>query len=166
MTAAELHDLIDPFWRELRGYAQRLVADLDEAEMVAQPVEGVIMNHPAWILGHLGAYAGPLAAILRGDPAQDPIDHPFGRASTPSPDRAAYPSRDDLLRTFIGAYDTALDALAGAPDARLDEPPPIDRWAARFPANRLLPAQFIVRHNAVHLGQLSAWRRAMGRPPV
>lgn len=161
-----LHDLTATFWPELRGYAQRLVADLDESEMVAQPVDGVVMNHPAWILGHLGAYGDVLAAILRGSDVTDPIDHPFGRGTIPSANRDDYPSRDDLLRTFIDGYDASVDALAVATPERLAEPPPIDRWAARFPTIGHLPVQFVIRHNAMHLGQLSAWRRAMGRGAV
>lgn len=161
-----MHDVISTFWPELRGYAQRLVADLDEPDLVAQPVGGVTLNHPAWILGHLGAYGPVLAAILLDEDFADPADHPCGRGTTPSPNRHDYPSRDDLLRAFIDGYDSALDALAVATPDRLAEPPPIDRWAARFPTIGHLPVQFIIRHNSIHLGQLSAWRRAMNRPPV
>ena len=43
---------------------------------------------------------------------------------------------------------------------------PLERWRPRFPCVVDLPGQFFVKHNATHLGQLSAWRRAGGRPAV
>ena len=42
-------------WRELREVAANLVADLTDEQMVGQPVAGVTMNHPAWVLSHLSA---------------------------------------------------------------------------------------------------------------
>lgn len=161
-----LHEFIEPMWADLRGYAQRLVADLSEEDMVAQPIRAVTMNHPAWILSHLNAYAPVVTGILYSEPVEDPIDHPFGRSSTPLADRSAYPSRDELIRSFVDGYDQLVDALAIVPEASLAEPPPIERWLARFPTVGHLPVYFVAKHNAQHLGQLSAWRRAMGRPPV
>jgi len=161
-----LHEFIEPLWTELRGYAQRLVADLSEEDMVSQPIQAVTMNHPAWILAHLGAYAPVVTGILYAEDVEDPIDHPFGRRSSPLPDRSAYPSRDELIESFLTGYDQLVDALAIVPESVLAEPPPIERWLARFPTIGHLPARSVLKRNAHRLGQLSAWRRAMGRPPV
>lgn len=161
-----LHEFIEPLWTDLRGYAQRLVADLSEDDMVAQPIAGVTMNHPAWILAHLGAYAPVVTGILYSEPVDDPIDSPFGRKSRPLADRSVYPARDELISAFVDGYDQLVDALAIVPETNLAEPPPLDRWVARFPTIGHLPVQFVVKHNAHHLGQLSAWRRAMQLPPV
>lgn len=153
-------------WRDLRAYAQRLVADLDEQAMVRQPLQGVTLNHAAWVLAHLSVYGPLLARILRDEPIEDPADHPFGRNSRPLPDPAAYPSRDELLRRFCEGYDEAVEALACAGQAVFSRPAPLERWRGRFPTVAAMPAHFLVQHNAVHLGQLSAWRRACGLPPV
>ena len=67
-----LIDAILRTWERQRDYAERLVADLSDADMVSQPVPGVIMNHPAWVYSHVGLYPPVLAAILREESFEDP----------------------------------------------------------------------------------------------
>lgn len=153
-------------WRELRRDAEKLVADLDDEQMVGQPVAGVTMNHPAWVLSHLLAYAPVLAGILRGEDVADPLSHRYGRTSKPEADAAVYLPRAELIAAFTVAYDDAASAFEEADAARLAQPTPIERWLVRFPTIAFLPGQFLVKHNAFHLGQISAWRRASGLPPV
>ncbi len=152
--------------RELCAYARRMVETIDDAQMTAQPVPGVTLNHPAWILSHLRVYAELLARILRGQEVEDPIDHPFGRNSEPQDDPAAYLGRLELLAAYEQAYEDACGALLTADPGTLAAPCPIGRWRTRFPIVAHLPTQFLLKHNATHLGQLSAWRRAMGLPRV
>ncbi|RMH27440.1 MAG: DinB family protein [Planctomycetota bacterium] len=149
-----------------RAYAERLVADLSDADMVAQPVPGVVMNHPAWVLGHLSAYPPTLAAMLRGEPPADPKDHPFGRDSTPSADLALYGSKADALGAFNRVHDDLARALEQTAGARFGDPNPLPRWRERFPTIADACFYLTTVHLATHLGQLSAWRRAGGRPPV
>ena len=162
----ELLEPIIAHWRELREYAISLVADLDDQDMVSQPVPGVTMNHPAWVLSHLWAYAPVLTGILRNESIEDPLNHRYGRTSRPEPDLAEYLPRAELIESYIMGYDAAAEALVAAPSEHLASPTPITRWLDRFPTVAYLPAQFLLKHNALHLGQLSAWRRAGGRPPV
>jgi hypothetical protein len=124
------------------------------------------MNHAAWILSHLSAYAPVVAAILRGGPARDPLNHEHGRNSAPVADPAAYLPRADLIAHYCTVYDDAAAALEACPAARLLEPTPIERWRPRFALLADLPVQFLIQHYASHLGQLSAWRRACGWPAV
>ncbi len=49
-------------------YAQRLVADLQEHELCSQPIEGIVMNHPAFIIGHLAWANDNGISILGGQP--------------------------------------------------------------------------------------------------
>lgn len=163
-----------PNWRgiilaehaELRAYAQRLTADLSDADMLAQPIQGVTMNHPAWLLSHLLAYAPVLEMILQGEPVEDPIAHRHGRGSTPMADPEHYLPRDELIAEFDDAYARAGHAFEQVSEHWLTTTTPIKRWVERFPTIAYLPGQFLVKHMATHLGQLSAWRRAMGRPAV
>lgn len=163
-----------PAWRgiilaehaELCAYAQRLTADLSDADMLAQPIPAVTMNHPAWVLSHLLAYAPVLEAILQDEPAEDPIAHRHGRGSTPQPDPEHYLPRDELIAAFNDAYARAAGVFERVSEHRLTTRTPIPRWVERFPTIAHLPGQFLVKHMATHLGQLSAWRRAMGRAPV
>ena len=153
-------------WQELREVAEQLVADLTDEQMVSQPVAGVTMNHPAWVLSHLSAYAPVLVGMLRGEPVEDPISHKYGRGSQPLRDASEYLPKNELISSFAAAYDDAAIAFADATTDRLSQPTPIERWLPRFPTIAFLPGQFLVKHNAYHLGQLSAWRRASGLPPI
>ena len=154
------------YWPEIRDYALRLVDDLAQDDMIAQPVSGVVMNHPSWILSHLAVYAPMCANMFRGVPADDPLHSPYGRDSRPKPDGGAYLPKDKLVAAFRDGYNDAADALRVMDPARLGEPTPIERFLPRFPTIGHLPIQFLVKHTSLHLGQLSAWRRAGGRPPV
>ncbi|MCH8269656.1 MAG: DinB family protein [Planctomycetes bacterium] len=153
-------------WQELREVAEQLVADLTDEQMVSQPVAGVTMNHPAWVLSHLSAYAPVLAGILRGEVVEDPLSHRYGLGSQPLREASEYLSRDKLISSYTAAYDDAATAFADATPERLLQPSPFERWLTRFPTIAYLPGQFLVKHNAYHLGQLSAWRRASGLPPI
>ena len=161
--------LVEPIvsqWRELREVAQRLVADLSDEQMVGQPVAGIAMSHPAWVLSHLSVYGPVLAGILRGAPVEDPLDHRYGRTSRPMSDAAQYLPRGALIERYVAEYDAAAGAFADASPEVLCKPTPIERWRERFPTIAFLPGQFLVKHNAYHLGQLSAWRRASGLPSI
>lgn len=155
-------DVIVTQWRELRDYARKMVEPLRDDQMIAQPIAGVTLNHPAWILSHLAAYGPMLASILREQPVEDPADHPHGMKSAPLGDPGAYLARLQLLDHFTSSYDDAAEAFLEAPDALLARATPFARWSTRFPTIAHLPPQFFLKHTATHLGQLSVWRRAMG----
>ena len=54
-------DLILPVFKLNLWYSQKLVADLTDEQMCAQPIDGRVMNHPAFLLGHLALVAGNFA---------------------------------------------------------------------------------------------------------
>jgi DinB superfamily len=153
-------------WRHQREYALRLVADLSDDDMVSQPVAGVVMNHPAWVLCHLSPYPPVLAAILRGEPFEDPLNNPFGRGSRPLPDRAAYPPKAEIVGAFLRGHDDLEEALKVAAPADFDAPIPLARWRERFPLVGDAVVHLALHHESAHLGQISAWRRAGGRVSV
>lgn len=153
-------------WERQRDYAVRLVADLSDADMVLQPVAGVTMNHPAWTFGHIGIYPPVLAAILRGEPFEDPIRHRYGRDSRPLSDPAAYPPKAQLMGEYLEGHDRLAAVLERADASVLDAPIPLARWKERFPFVADAIVHLMIDHESGHLGQVSAWRRAGGRPPV
>ncbi|MCA9285042.1 MAG: DinB family protein [Phycisphaerales bacterium] len=153
-------------WAHQRDYALRLVGDLSDADMIAQPVPGVVMNHPAWILSHLLVYTELLGGIVRREPVEDPIDHPHGRKSSPLADAAAYLPRLTLIEKYTNAHDAVAVAVESADDGVWAEPLPFPRWARRWTCIAEAAVHIMVHHEAVHLGQLSAWRRAGGRSAV
>ena len=88
-------DLIVPTFDRLLGIAQKLMADVPDERMTAQPIAGVVMNHAAWIIGHL-AWANNNGLVLLGaEPAVPPqYKDLFGTGT--KPDAAAY---DPATRT-------------------------------------------------------------------
>src|ERR1051325_4713444 len=92
-------------WQYQRDYAVKLVADLSDADMVSQPVAGVVMNHPAWVYGHCGIYPPVLAAMLEGRSFEDPIKHRYGRDSKPTANRGDYPAKDVIVSVFLWGDD-------------------------------------------------------------
>ncbi|HYE60950.1 MAG TPA: DinB family protein [Phycisphaerales bacterium] len=153
-------------WASHRDYVQKLVADVPEAEMVSQPVPGVVMNHPAWTLGHLLPYCSTVASMVRGEAFPDPANSPFAKGSSPSADAGVYPKKAELVAAFIRAHDDAAAALERADVSVMSRPIPLERWKARFPTVGDAVVYLMTSHEATHLGQLSAWRRAGKRPSV
>lgn len=153
-------------WKRNRDYALRLVGDLSPAQWHAQPAPGRLVNHPAWIVSHLNVYAPICAAMLRGEPFTDPIDHRYGQKSAVSPNPAEYAPGDELVSIFQMMHDNAQRALEAASDEVFAATNPLERWRVQHPRIGEMLVTLMVKHESFHLGQLSAWRRAMGLPSV
>lgn len=164
MDAAALVETLLIGWEKNEDYASRLVVDLDNAQMVAQPAPN--MNHPAWTFSHLNAYHPVLVALLQGEDCDDPKDHPFGMQSKPEGNAAVYLPKGDLLATFRTGHQSVADALTAADEAALAAPIPIERWKTVFPKVSSCLGYLMLVHESTHLGQLSAWRRVQGLPSV
>lgn len=161
-----MRDAIRAAWEANTGYAISLVRDVRPDQFIAQPVAGITMNHPAWVLSHLNVYAPIVAAMLRGEAFDDPADHRYGRNSKVINDPSEYLAKDELVEAYSRAHDDALRAIKEADDRVLTMPTPLARWRSSKPTIGAMLLELMVRHESIHLGQLSAWRRAMGLPPV
>lgn len=153
-------------WRRNGAYAQRLVGDLTDADWLAQPVPGRLLNHPAWILSHLNVYAPLCTAMLCGLPFDDPIDHPLGQKSEIRTDAGAYPPGNEIAKEYTRLHAEAEQALAAVSADRLAAPNPLERARSMHPTLGSYLVTLMVKHESGHLGQLSTWRRAMGLPRV
>lgn len=151
----------------LLGYARSLAGGIDDARMADQPAPGV--NHPAWILGHL-AIGTDYALQLLGRPTACPgaWHDRFGPGSSPSPDRSLYPSRDDLLEALARGHSAVEGASASADPGRMADRHALDLKFLKdaLPTVGDVVSHLMTTHPAVHLGQLSAWRRLAGLPGV
>src|SRR5262249_23610492 len=103
------------------SYCHKLADDLDDARLATQPAPGV--NHPAWILGHL-AIATDGALRCLGEPGVCPPEWAklFGPGSTPVTDRAAYPSKAELLAVLDAGHERVLGAARRADPERMARP--------------------------------------------
>jgi len=153
-------------WRRNGAYALRLVADLSPSQFVAQPIAGRMLNHPAWVLSHLNVYTPLCTAMLRGRPFTDPIDHPHGQKSEVSGDAGKYEPAPTLVATYRSFHDEAEKALVESSAEIFAKANPLERWRTMHPTVGDMLVTLMVKHESGHLGQLSAWRRAMGLVPV
>lgn len=152
-------------WNRNARYGLALVDDIPAESFARQPVPGRTMNHPAWILSHLGVYPPICLAMLRAEPFEDPANHPFGpRSGVLGPE--SYEPKAILVDRFATQHAELAGALAAADEATLDRTTPLDRWRPISPTIGDLLVMLMVKHESGHLGQLSAWRRAMGLPTV
>jgi hypothetical protein len=159
-------DLVLPIYNFTLTYAQKLVADVPDDQMCAQPVAGRVMNHPAFLLGHLAWAEDGVAGMVGGKPALGADWKAlFGMGETPLADRSRYPAKDALLKELEGAHARLVAAASAATPEMLAQPAP-ERMRNRFPTVGNMLAGLMTLHASSHLGQLSAWRRAMGFPSV
>lgn len=153
-------------WRRNGQYARRLVDDLSAAQWTAQPIAGVTLNHPAWVLCHLNVYAPICSAMLRGEAFADPIEHRFGQKSEVGENPTDYPAGSEVLAEFERLHAEAERAMVAAPPAIFGAANPLERWRSVHPTVGDMLVTLMVKHESGHLGQLSAWRRAMGMTRV
>ncbi|HZW10424.1 MAG TPA: DinB family protein [Phycisphaerales bacterium] len=137
------------------------VEDVPESRMTEQP--GAIVNHPAWTLSHLNAYAGVLLTML-DDPSVPTADaemERFGYGTTPVPDRAAYATKRELLDRCTDR-NARLAAVVAEKHAGYFPRPSPEKFHPYSPTIGHIAITLLVAHPPHHLGQLKQWRRAAG----
>lgn len=153
-------------WDNQLRYALALVDDLTDEHMVLRP--GGNMNHPAWILGHVGAYHPITLQLLAGEPVDDPKDNPlYGFAGHgPLDEIEPYGSKQAIVARFADGHEKVAQALLAAPVDAFRRPPSLDRWAKAYPTVEFMLPDLLLHHESLHIGQISIWRRAAGLPSV
>ena len=148
------------------AYAKHLLADVADEQMNEQPVTK--LNPPVWIIGHL-AITTDLGLELLGLPRAAPKEwHDlFDTGTVPSPEPGLYPPKAEMLAGYEAAHRRLDDAVRKhARPESLDRANPFDTLRPTMPTLADLMAHLLTTHEATHLGQLSAWRRAMGLAEV
>lgn len=147
-------------------YAESLVADLDEAQMCAVPGPG-LENHPAFTLGHLATGANLMVEDLgAGSDIPELWVERFQRRGPGDPrlpEPGANPGKAELLAELKRQHDRLKAAILAFPAERWQEPFSW-RFKTYMPTTADLALFLCVNHEAMHLGQLAAWRRGMGLP--
>ena len=158
-------ELINCFDRTQK-YMRVQVADLSDEEMALQPPGAP--NHAAWTLGHVIHSCEAIAGELGIKPwLGDEWDSLFGYGS--SAEKVACSgrwSKDALLASVAEANDRLREALLTTDESRLSDPLPDERIREVLPTTGDALLQILCAHAAFHAGQLSAWRRAIGRKPI
>ncbi len=153
------------------GYAERLLKDLPEsqfarfAEVGGQAIES---NHPAFILGHLSLYPSRVVSELGGDATAIKPSSKFEALFSPSatclddPDGTLYPPMNEITEKFFAAHNAAIETLLASDDALFTAENPNERMRTRFSTLGAMHAFYLGGHMMIHMGQFSAWRRALG----
>lgn len=149
------------------GLLERMLEDVSDEELGHQPIPK--MNPLRWILGHLAITTDSCLQLLEAD-GVCPADWraAFAPGTVPNAPGAPSPSKAELLSVLRAGHERVIAALDSVDEAVLAGPhkAPIELLQKVFPTRGDLLAQLISNHFAFHLGQVSAWRRATGRPPL
>jgi hypothetical protein len=147
----------------ISGFLIEVVEDVPDVRMTEQP--GTIVNHPAWTLSHLNAYAGVLLAMLDDPsvppPTADDEMEQFGYGTTPVPDRAAYATKRELIDRFRDRNARLAAVVAEKHSDYFPRPSP-EKFQPYSPTISHIAITLLVAHPPHHLGQLRQWRRAAG----
>lgn len=149
-------------------YANALVADVDDNDMTHSPSAG-LENHPAFTLGHLISGAALTVKYLGGTYDLDPEWEELfkrkgpGDSRLPEPDSSRYPSKAELLKELTRQHEQVESLIRDLDETKFDEPTTW-RFNSYMPTLGDLIYFMCVTHESMHLGQLAAWRRAMGLP--
>ncbi len=145
----------------ISGFIVQTVQDIPESRMVEQP--GGVVNHPAWTLSHLNAYAGVLLAMF-DDPDAPPADaemERFGYGTIPVPAREAYATGRELLDQFTDR-NARLGVVVAQRHERYFPMAAPEKFQPYSPTVGHVAVTLLVAHPPHHLGQLRQWRRAAG----
>jgi hypothetical protein len=157
------------FERELRinglmnGMLSRLLQDVDDTQLVTPIASGG--NPPAWILAHL-AVANDYALRMMGEPrvCSSEWHKRFGPGKSPREDNGPLPTKAELLQKLDEGRQAVASAAPKADPARMDVPQTVDFFKGTpVETNGDIVAHLMTTHMALHLGQLSAWRRVQGK---
>src|SRR5262245_63875909 len=147
----------------INGFLMEAIEDVPESRMTEQP--GTVVNHPAWTMSHLSAYAGVLLSLLDdpsvGEATADAEMERFGYGSTPVPDRTAYATKRELLDQFRDRNARLAAVVAEKHSDHFPRPSP-EKFHPYSPTIGHIAITLLIAHPPHHLGQLKQWRRAAG----
>ena len=146
--------------RFLQGYVDNQLAEISDDDFYSQPVDGA--NHAAWNLGHTAYYLDQHIAMIGGGPQLEAWKETFGQHSTPTTGPDGYPSREEIISAWREAGNRLIAAVEAASDEQLTAPNP-NSMADAFPTVGDFLAFSLATHSALHVGQISMWRRLVGQ---
>jgi uncharacterized damage-inducible protein DinB len=123
-------------------------------------------NHALWFAGHVGTVDNFMISLLAPEKAVEKPGYreKFGMGSRPTADPDAYPPPAEVLAFMRERRQAVLDLLAALEEEDLQRacpkgaPPMMPDMASVFEA--------AAWHEALHAGQVTVARRALGHPPM
>ena len=157
------------------GYAQRLLTDIKSEQFARFATAGdkvIESNHPAFIFGHLSLYGCRVVKCAGLDASSVEPSEEFIRLFSheakciDDANGSIYPSMDEITSAFFDSHRAAIDALNQTPDEVFDKENSNERMKEKFPTEGAMMGFYVGGHVMMHIGQLSAWRRAVGLGPA
>jgi len=163
-----LNDALIMVITHARSQTLKLVADLSDDQLAIQPAPK--MNHAAWVLGHLLVVDYGFRKLVTGEAAPewvtDEVTALYGNKSEPVADKSKYKPKAFYLEKMAEVRGQIVARLKTMTPAEFDAPHPDPARRERFPTVGHMVMFYGTWHETYHSGQLSAWRRVQGLPPV
>ncbi|TWT91254.1 DinB family protein [Stieleria varia] len=157
------------------GYAERLLKDVREQDFARFARVGstiIESNHPSFIFGHLSLYAPRVIAELGGDASSvQPSDgflavYSKDASCVDDPEGTLYPPMGEVVDALMKSHQLAIETLESADDDLFLQPNGNEAMRGKFPTVGAMHGFYLGGHFMLHMGQMSAWRRAMGLGPA
>ena len=150
------------------GYGQLLVKDIPSGQFAHMPHSK--MNHPAFCIGHLSIYPDRVFQFI-GQPelaSERPNYLPLFQAGAECVEQdGRYPAKDELVSYYVERHEALAHVLRHVDEEVLQRPNPREgRFREMCPSIGSVVNFLAGAHHMSHLGQISAWRRAVGLPAV
>ena len=147
------------------GYGEKLCADIPEAKFGHMPSTG--MNSALFNMGHLAIYPERILGMMGRQDLAVPLDagweELFKNGAPCVEQDGRYPGKEAILKRFVQRHQVVADALPSVSDSHLRAANPMGgRMAEMLPTVGAAVMFLCGSHLQMHLGQVSAWRRAMG----
>ncbi|MGP1345159.1 MAG: hypothetical protein ACTS3F_00640 [Phycisphaerales bacterium] len=156
------------------NYGQALLAGIEPRSFGRMP-QGIRMSPPAFIYGHLAIYPNRVLTMWEMD-KDLPLDPATAERYTAlfgagveavhDPDGSLYPPMEQIVSAWKRGQEALIAASSRVPADLLARQNPIERMRERFPTIGVASSFLMNGHAMLHLGQVSAWRRAMGLGPA
>ena len=145
-------------------YAMSLAAEIPSDRWGESAITNC--SHPAFNYAHLAIYPNRMLEILGRDDLC--IDLPFDPelvmpGAECLEDASCYPSKEEVLPLMEKGYNLVIELLPTLEEKELTSPNPLEgRMAELFPTKGAMVGFMLNNHVMMHMGQVSAWRRAIG----
>jgi len=138
------------------------VDDFSDAELMSRPCDGA--NHANWQLGHMvvgcNFMMGPVGAKSVVLPAE--FVAMYTKETASSDDAQKFASKDQLLSLMDQVYSAALEGVRSLKDEDLPKSSP--ESFQKFAPTIVDVAIILGQHLQMHMGQIQAIRRKLGKP--
>lgn len=149
-------------------YAKLLLQDIPDSKFAHKPHPK--MNHAAFCYGHLSLYPNKVFTLI-GQPElivqKTGFPELFQAGVECVQQDGRYPSKDEIFGYYLERYNAVATILPDVPDDVFARENPLEgRMREIFPLVGIAANFLLNNHHMMHLGQVSAWRRAIGLGPV